>query len=144
MACHGWLPILVYLASNVIGVPNPSPEGEEARKVLVFFIFALQLSKKKNHFFLSFPRLLYQQYVNKEYKLFRVIEQDVSYPVNNTASRYVITLVEAFDIHPNPSGAGYASIIRGGVGRRNITIHLESARNHGLKYLVLIWGHIQY
>ncbi|KAI5706936.1 hypothetical protein M8J75_012717 [Diaphorina citri] len=34
MACHGWLPILVYLASNVIGVPNPSPEGEEARKVL--------------------------------------------------------------------------------------------------------------
>ncbi|XP_026689173.1 uncharacterized protein LOC103524261 [Diaphorina citri] len=89
-------------------------------------------------------RLLYQQYVNKEYKLFRVIEQDVSYPVNNTASRYVITLVEAFDIHPNPSGAGYASIIRGGVGRRNITIHLESARNHGLKYLVLIWGHIQY
>uniref|UniRef100_A0A8D8UFG6 Probable salivary secreted peptide n=1 Tax=Cacopsylla melanoneura TaxID=428564 RepID=A0A8D8UFG6_9HEMI len=86
-------------------------------------------------------KALLQQYVYKPYRFARIVELNVSYPLNNTGNRfYIISRLEAYDQHRDSSDAGYAKIIKGGVGNRNVTLHLESKRNHGLKYLVGLWG----
>ncbi|KAL1457481.1 hypothetical protein WDU94_007708 [Cyamophila willieti] len=92
-------------------------------------------------------RLLFHQYVYKPYRFARIVEQNISYPVNNnnsSSNRFIISFVEAYDQHSDRSDAGYVKIVSGGVGNRNITLHFKSKRNHGLKYLVRIWGHYSY
>ncbi|KAL1457480.1 hypothetical protein WDU94_007707 [Cyamophila willieti] len=88
-------------------------------------------------------RVLIHQYVFKPSRFGRIVEQTISYPVNNS-NRFIISFVEVYDQHSDRSDAGYVKIVSGGVGNRNITLHFESKRNHGLKYLVQIWGHYSY
>lgn len=88
--------------------------------------------------FIDCFRLLYSGNIYKPYKIWRIVEQnlDVRSPHGEQ-----ISFIEAYDSHPSASDAGYASIVGGGVGARQVTIHLESARGHGLKYYVRVFGH---
>uniref|UniRef100_A0A8D8TJ69 Probable salivary secreted peptide n=1 Tax=Cacopsylla melanoneura TaxID=428564 RepID=A0A8D8TJ69_9HEMI len=83
--------------------------------------------------------LLLSQYVYKPYRFLRIVEATLVH--HPQAQYYYINYIEASDQHSDPSDAGYARIIAGGVGHRNVTLHFESKRNHGLKFLVEIWGH---
>uniref|UniRef100_A0A8D8ZJL9 Probable salivary secreted peptide n=1 Tax=Cacopsylla melanoneura TaxID=428564 RepID=A0A8D8ZJL9_9HEMI len=85
-------------------------------------------------------KVLLQQYVYKPYRFGRIVEHNESFPYSTTSQRFVISYVEAYDLHKDSSKAGYVKIIKGGVGNRNVTLHFKSKRNHGLKYLVGLWG----
>lgn len=85
-----------------------------------------------------FFRILFSANINKPYKFLRVVEQNVV--VNSPHGEY-ISFIEAYDLHGNSDKAGYASIIKGGVRTKSVTIHLESTRNEDLKYYVRVFGH---
>uniref|UniRef100_A0A8D8WNR7 Probable salivary secreted peptide n=1 Tax=Cacopsylla melanoneura TaxID=428564 RepID=A0A8D8WNR7_9HEMI len=85
-------------------------------------------------------RLAIYRHVYKPYHFGRIVEHNESFPYSTTSNRFVISYVEAYDLHKDSSKAGYVKIIKGGVGNRNVTLHFKSKRNHGLKYLVGLWG----
>uniref|UniRef100_A0A8D8ZIX7 Probable salivary secreted peptide n=1 Tax=Cacopsylla melanoneura TaxID=428564 RepID=A0A8D8ZIX7_9HEMI len=85
-------------------------------------------------------RLAIYRHVYQPYRFGRIVEHNESFPYSTTSNRFVISYVEAYDLHKDSSKAGYVKIIKGGVGNRNVTLHFKSKRNHGLKYLVGLWG----
>uniref|UniRef100_A0A8D8WLP7 Probable salivary secreted peptide n=1 Tax=Cacopsylla melanoneura TaxID=428564 RepID=A0A8D8WLP7_9HEMI len=85
-------------------------------------------------------RLAIYRHVYQPYRFGRIVEHNESFPYSTTSQRFVISYVEAYDLHKDSSKAGYVKIIKGGVGNRNVTLHFKSKRNHGLKYLVGLWG----
>ncbi|CAD7015034.1 probable salivary secreted peptide [Ceratitis capitata] len=85
-----------------------------------------------------YDRLLYRTDVVKKSSLWRVISVDVEYPGKNASNPFNITQVTAID-HKRKDG-GFAQLRKGGPGYRNVTLHIKSARNHGLNYTVEIFG----
>uniref|UniRef100_W8C9H2 Putative salivary secreted peptide n=1 Tax=Ceratitis capitata TaxID=7213 RepID=W8C9H2_CERCA len=85
-----------------------------------------------------YDRLLYRTDVVRKSDLWRVISVDVEFPGKNSYNPYFITQVVAID-HKRKDG-GYAQLRKGGPGYRNVTLHIKSARNHGLNYTVEIFG----
>uniref|UniRef100_A0A8D8SWF0 Probable salivary secreted peptide n=1 Tax=Cacopsylla melanoneura TaxID=428564 RepID=A0A8D8SWF0_9HEMI len=85
-------------------------------------------------------RLLFSGTITKAYNRFRIVETNV---VVKSTHGETISYIEAYDLHSSRDvgSAGYASVVSGGTGTRSVTIHLESARNHGLKYYVRVFGH---
>ncbi|CRL01463.1 CLUMA_CG014341, isoform A [Clunio marinus] len=80
--------------------------------------------------------LLYQQTYNRTGVAGQMQSQDVFYtnPLRN------ITRIRALDLNANGTG-GFASIVSGGVGFRNVTIRLQSsAIGRGFTFFVDIYG----
>lgn len=55
------------------------------------------------------------------------------------ATRSTITYINVLDQKANGTG-GYANLISGGVGFNHTGLHLKSRRNHGINFIVDIYG----
>ncbi|XP_037950876.1 probable salivary secreted peptide [Teleopsis dalmanni] len=82
--------------------------------------------------------LLHRDFVVRSSSWLRVISEDVTYPPKGFVNQYIISGVRAID-NARKHG-GYATLIRGGPGFRNATIHLKSERSEGLNYTVEFFG----
>uniref|UniRef100_A0A8D8LGS9 Uncharacterized protein n=1 Tax=Cacopsylla melanoneura TaxID=428564 RepID=A0A8D8LGS9_9HEMI len=85
--------------------------------------------------------LLSSQYIYKSYRFLRIVEATVYHHPPQGRDQYYINYIQATDQHSDFSEAGYARIVKDGVGHTNVTLHLQSKRNQDLKFLVQIWGH---
>uniref|UniRef100_A0A8D8THH6 Uncharacterized protein n=1 Tax=Cacopsylla melanoneura TaxID=428564 RepID=A0A8D8THH6_9HEMI len=85
--------------------------------------------------------LLSAQLVYKSYRFLRIEEATVYLGTPPGRDKYYINYIQATDQHSDFSEAGYARIVKDGVGHTNVTLHLQSKRNQDLKFLVQIWGH---
>uniref|UniRef100_A0A8D9AZT1 Uncharacterized protein n=1 Tax=Cacopsylla melanoneura TaxID=428564 RepID=A0A8D9AZT1_9HEMI len=71
-----------------------------------------------------------------------IVYKNVSYPLDlKINNEFTINYIEAIDQHTELSESGFAWLIYGGLGSKNVFLFLESRRNFGLKYLVRVFGH---
>ena len=80
--------------------------------------------------------LLAKEHIFKSSKILRVITDTWTYsggPYTN------ITFIKALDQKDNGDGA-HAAIINGGIGRNTVTLKFKSERNHGIDFMVEIYG----
>ncbi|CAD7079020.1 unnamed protein product [Hermetia illucens] len=83
--------------------------------------------------------LLDSQVVQEKYKFLRVVSEDFTFPTKGRTNYYTITAVRCIDQYTNGNG-GYATLVSGGPGAKNVTIHLKSKRDHGFNFLIQIYG----
>ncbi|GLV43622.1 uncharacterized protein CBL_07051 [Carabus blaptoides fortunei] len=79
-------------------------------------------------------RLLHREIVVKKYKFMQIVTKDVNMKVPGT-----IHFIKATDQYVNDNG-GYATLLNGGIGSNEVTIHMKSKRNHGFNFIVEIYG----
>ncbi|CAD7086114.1 unnamed protein product [Hermetia illucens] len=87
----------------------------------------------------AFDRLLTRDIVNRKYKFWRIIHEDYQFPAIGKTNYLNITGIRVTDQYMDGTG-GYASLVQGGLGHRNVTIHLKSQRNHGFNFIIEIFG----
>ncbi|XP_077294012.1 putative salivary secreted peptide [Arctopsyche grandis] len=84
---------------------------------------------------------IFHQIVTKSSSLLRVVVEDVTYPPPGVVPLYTITCIRALDQYMDGEG-GYATLKEGGVGFKNVTLHLKSQRGNGFNFIVEVWGHL--
>lgn len=100
-------------------------------------------ANKSHHFVLGTARAtdrqLFRQIYQRKGSFLSVTKEYVNYPSNGTFSYYTITAIRALDQYIDGNG-GYATLLRGGVGYRNMTLELRSRRGKGFNFIVEVWG----
>ncbi|CAD7086116.1 unnamed protein product [Hermetia illucens] len=77
--------------------------------------------------------------VVKKGKWLRIVTKDYDYPKKGGYNYKNITGIRVIDQYTNGNG-GMATLLKGGPGFRNVTIHLKSQRSHGFNFIVDIYG----
>ena len=108
--------------------------------LLLFYLLMSEIAGQEKHNFRdcqSKPgdRLLTEKSIERSYKFLGYTSSDLSYS-NPDA---VINCIEVTDQKENGTG-GYTSIVSGGVGHNNVTLHFESQFFRGFSFLVKIYG----
>uniref|UniRef100_A0A8D8VXZ3 Probable salivary secreted peptide n=1 Tax=Cacopsylla melanoneura TaxID=428564 RepID=A0A8D8VXZ3_9HEMI len=99
----------------------------------------LVLGKKQER-----DELLLRYVCKKDGRWLRTSTDEVMWPLyGRKPSNHIIHYVEALDQEVGGRG-GFASITRGGVSHKNVTVSLKSQRNYGLNFIVSIWGSPEY
>nr|AYV99553.1 venom polypeptide [Dolopus genitalis] len=80
---------------------------------------------------------LHEENVFKSASPLRIVTKDVKFGYKG--NRKVITGIRVIDRMPKQKG-GRASLLHGGPGHKNVTIHLKSQRNNGIFFTVEIYG----
>jgi len=80
-------------------------------------------------------RLLIEKSIIRSYKFLGYTSSNMTY--SNPDAR--INCIEVTDQKENGTG-GYTSIVSGGVGHKNVTLHFESQFWRGLSFVVKIYG----
>lgn len=104
--------------------------------------------------------LLDREIVVKKSKLLQIVTEDFTYPrkvrifrnkiwlehmsvlsftLQGYNNNYNITAIRCTDQYTNGKG-GYAALLKGGPGFKEVTIHLKSQRNHGFNFIIEIYG----
>lgn len=96
-----------------------------------YFIFLVNFYIFKKSFFLM--RLNYCSFLNI-FSLVQIVKKDVYVDFNET-----ITFIDIKDQYQDGNG-GYASLLNGGPGNKDVTMHFKSQRNHGFNFIVEIFG----
>ncbi|CAH1403639.1 unnamed protein product [Nezara viridula] len=86
-----------------------------------------------------YQRLLYVDHPKYESKLMRVRSEELTYPVKGQLSGGMIGYIEVLDMKSNGNG-GCVYIKNGGVGSTFVTLKLKSQRNHGMEFMIRIYG----
>nr|AYV99521.1 venom polypeptide [Dolopus genitalis] len=84
-------------------------------------------------------RKLFQQIVMKKAKTLRVVSEDVQYPPKGVVGQNLITGIRVTDQYTNGKG-GYSTLVAGGPGQRDVTLHFKSQRGHGYNFIVEYYG----
>ncbi|CAH1404936.1 unnamed protein product [Nezara viridula] len=87
-----------------------------------------------------YDRLLYFTRVKKASQFMRKVTQDMDFPARNQRPNGTIYYMEVLDQKAAGEG-GEVSIIRGGIGYKNVTFHFKSQRNKGFDFSVYVYGH---
>ncbi|XP_014277690.1 probable salivary secreted peptide [Halyomorpha halys] len=87
-----------------------------------------------------YDRLLYFTRVKKSSSFMRKVVQDMEFPARYQRPNGTISYIEVLDQKPVGEG-GYASILRGGVGYKNVTFHFKSERGKGFDFSVYVYGY---
>ncbi|CAH1407045.1 unnamed protein product [Nezara viridula] len=87
-----------------------------------------------------YDRLLYHDLINLKSKWMRVTSIDKTYPQQGQPSLGRISYIEVLDQRSDSTG-GCVYIRNGGVGQSNVTLHIKSQRNHGMDFVVNVYGH---
>ncbi|XP_014273116.1 probable salivary secreted peptide [Halyomorpha halys] len=99
---------------------------------------------KTHHYFYGsksyLDRLLYQDHIKYKSKWMRVISIDADYPGSGKTPLGKINYIEVLDQRSDGTG-GCVYIRNGGVGQNSVTFHIKSQRNHGMEFLINIYGH---
>ncbi|CAH1407041.1 unnamed protein product [Nezara viridula] len=85
-------------------------------------------------------RLLYHDLLNVKSKLWRVTTVDVNYPPKGQAPLGRIDYIEVLDQRSDGTG-GYVYIKDGGIGLNFVNLHIKSQRNHGMDFVINVYGH---
>nr|XP_014275401.2 probable salivary secreted peptide [Halyomorpha halys] len=85
-------------------------------------------------------RLLYMDHPKFDSKLMRVRSEELTYPVKGQAQGGIISYIEVTDVRKDGTG-GCVYIKNGGVGSRNVTLKLKTQRNHGMEFIIRIFGY---
>ncbi|CAD7086117.1 unnamed protein product [Hermetia illucens] len=86
-----------------------------------------------------YDSILDRAIVVKKSKWLQVVTQDYDYPKKGVYNYRNITGIRVTDQYTNGTG-GYATLLRGGPGFRNVTIHLKSQRSHGFNFIIDVYG----
>ncbi|XP_026468713.1 probable salivary secreted peptide isoform X3 [Ctenocephalides felis] len=101
-------------------------------------------TNNSHHFQVGYPSygnvLLYRQVQSKSGSFFRKVTREVSFPPVGSRNNRTISCVRALDQYVNGQG-GYATLVNGGVGWKNVTLLLSSQTGKGFNFLVEIWGY---
>ncbi|CAH1407044.1 unnamed protein product [Nezara viridula] len=99
---------------------------------------------KSHHYFFgtrsSYDRLLYHDLINLKSKWMRVTSIDKTYPQQGQPSLGRISYIEVLDQRSDGTG-GCVYIRNGGIGQSSVTLHIKSQRNHGMNFVVNVYGH---
>ncbi|KAI5713515.1 hypothetical protein M8J76_000775 [Diaphorina citri] len=99
----------------------------------------LVLGKKQER-----DELLLRYVCKKDGRWLRTATDEVTWPLyGRKPTNHIIHYVEALDQEVGGRG-GFASITRGGVSHKNVTVTLKSQRNYGLNFIVSIYGSPEY
>lgn len=86
-------------------------------------------------------RQLFRQIYKRSGSMWWSTHEEIRFPSNGTVSYYTITCVRALDQYIDGKG-GYASLRKGGIGYRNVTLLLSSKRGRGFNFIVEIYGRL--
>jgi hypothetical protein len=108
--------------------------------LLFLYLLVSEIAAQEKHNFRdcqSKPgdRLLTEKSIIRSYKFLGYTSTDMSYS-NPDA---LINCIEVTDQKENGTG-GYTSIVSGGVGHNNVTLHFESQFSRELSFVVKIYG----
>ncbi|KAL2714094.1 hypothetical protein V1478_016651 [Vespula squamosa] len=81
-------------------------------------------------------RLVLRQNVSKKSSWMKVVTSENTFNI----SKYDrITMIGAYDQKTDGTGA-YPSLVKGGPGYNNVTLRFKSQRNHGINFVVEVYG----
>jgi hypothetical protein len=108
--------------------------------LLLFYLLMSGIAGEEKHNFAdcqSKPgdRLLTEKSIIRTYKFLGYTSSDMTY--SNPDAQ--INCIEVKDQKENGTG-GYTSIVSGGVGYNNVTLHFESQFSRGFSFVVKIYG----
>nr|AGM32454.1 venom protein R-like protein [Coptotermes formosanus] len=108
--------------------------------LMLFYLLVSEIAGEERHNFSdcqSEPgdRLLTEKSIIRPYKFLGYTSSDMTY--SNPDAR--INCIQVTDQKENGTG-GYASIVSGGVGHNNVTLHFESQFSRGFSFVVKIYG----
>lgn len=85
-------------------------------------------------------RELHREELQKNAFIFTKKEDDIVFPPGGASSNwFTLTYVNVTNLMPSGK-EGRVTLADGGVGHRNVTLHLESQRGEGYHFLVVIRG----
>jgi hypothetical protein len=108
--------------------------------LLLFYLLMSGIAGEERHDFSDCQpkpgdRLLTEKSIIRPYKLLGYTTSDMTY--SNPDAQ--INCIEVTDQKENGTG-GYTSIVSGGVGHSNVTLHFESQFTRGFSFVVKIYG----
>jgi len=108
--------------------------------LLLFYLLMSVIAEEERHNFRdcqSKPgdRILTEKSIIRTYKFLGYTSSDMTY--SNPDAQ--INCIEVTDQKENDTG-GYTSIVSGGVGHKNVTLHFESQFSRGFSFVVKIYG----
>lgn len=84
-------------------------------------------------------RIFLFEHIKRPARFWRVVAEDVIYPLPQHKSNNIITYFILEDQYLDGYG-GYAFHTSGGVGSKSIGFHLRSKRNHGFEFTLKLYG----
>nr|BAN21439.1 unkown protein [Riptortus pedestris] len=86
-----------------------------------------------------YDRLMYSVEEVKASSFLRKLSYDVTIPPKGTPQKGAITYLEVLDRYTDGNG-GCAYLNGGGIGFRNVTLHIKSQRNKGVNFVINVYG----
>nr|BAN20141.1 unkown protein [Riptortus pedestris] len=87
-----------------------------------------------------YDRLIFTTHEVKSRSFLQKLSYDITVPPKGAPQRNVITYIEVLDQYRDSNG-GCAYLNGGGVGNKNVTLHIKSQKGEGVNFVINVYGH---
>nr|XP_018897690.1 PREDICTED: probable salivary secreted peptide [Bemisia tabaci]XP_018897691.1 PREDICTED: probable salivary secreted peptide [Bemisia tabaci]XP_018897692.1 PREDICTED: probable salivary secreted peptide [Bemisia tabaci]XP_018897693.1 PREDICTED: probable salivary secreted peptide [Bemisia tabaci] len=84
--------------------------------------------------------LIHFRVVKRSAVKFWIVETDIWFPSMGEKNNKTINCLQVLDRKANGYG-GWAYVMKGGIGAKNVSLHFMSERSHGFNFLVHVYGY---